>query len=159
MIRKLRNLAADDRGTALIEMAFATPILAACLMGMVDLSRAYSERLQLEQATQRAIEKVFNNQIGSTSYNTLKSEAVSAAQAAGFSSVTASDVTIDFWLECNGTRQSSYDATCTGGQMYARYINVAIQKKFSPIFGTQYFPGANSDGTFTIRADSGIRTQ
>jgi Flp pilus assembly protein TadG len=159
MIRKLRNLAADDRGTSLIELALATPILAACLMGMVDLSRAYSERLQLEQATQRAIEKVFNNQTQSTSYNTLKSEAVSAAQAAGFTEVTDSNVTIDYWLECDGTRQTNYDTNCTGGQVYARYINVAIWRKFTPYFGTQYFPGANSDGTFTIRADAGIRTQ
>ena len=45
------------------------------------------------------------------------------------------------------------------GQVYARYINVAIQKKFAPIFGTQYFPGANSDGTFTLKSDAGIRTQ
>jgi hypothetical protein len=159
MIRKLRNLAADDRGTSLIELGLATPILAALLMGMVDLSRAYSERLQLEQATQRAIEKVFNNQTQSTSYNTLKAEAVSAAQDAGFSTVTASNVTIDFWLECNGARQTSYDDNCPDGQLYARYINVAIQKKFTPFFGTQYFPGANSDGTFTLKADAGIRTQ
>ena len=159
MIRKLRKLAADERGAALIEMAFATPLLAACLMGMVDLSRAYSERLQLEQATQRAIEKVFNNQTQSTSYNTLKNEAVSAAQDAGYTSVTAADVTIDYWLECNGTRQADYDTNCTDGQVYARYINVAIQKKFQPFFGTKYFPGANSDGTFTLKADAGIRTQ
>lgn len=159
MIQKLRNLCADDRGTALIEMALATPIFAAVLMGMVDLSRAYSERLQLEQATQRAIEKVFNNQTDGTSYNTLKAEAVSAAQDAGYSSVTASDVTIDYWLECNGTRQASYSDNCPDGQLYARYINIAIQKKFAPIFGTQYFPGANSDGTFTLKSDSGIRTQ
>jgi Flp pilus assembly protein TadG len=159
MMQKLRSLAADDRGTSLIELALATPILAAVLMGMVDLSRAYSEKLQLEQATQRAIEKVFNNQTQSTSYNTLKSEAVAAAQAAGFTEVTASDVTIDYWLECNGTRQSNYDAACSGGQVYARYINVQIQRKFTPHFGTQYFPGANSDGTFTVKADAGIRTQ
>jgi Flp pilus assembly protein TadG len=159
MIQQLRNLLADERGTSLIELALATPILAACLMGMVDLSRAYSERLQLEQATQRAIEKVFNNQTQSTSYNTLKAEAVSAAQAAGFTEVTASNVTIDYWLECDGTRQTNYDTNCTGGQVYARYINVAIWRKFTPYFGTQYFPGANSDGTFTIRADAGIRTQ
>jgi Flp pilus assembly protein TadG len=159
MMQKLRSLAADDRGTSLIELALATPILAAVLMGMVDLSRAYSERLQLEQATQRAIEKVFNNQTQSTSYNTLRSEAVSAAHAAGFTEVTASDVTIDFWLECDGARQSNYDTPCSGGQVYARYINVAIQRKFTPHFGTQYFPGANSDGTFTLRADAGIRTQ
>jgi Flp pilus assembly protein TadG len=159
MIRKLSKLCADDRGTSLIEMALATPLLAAVLMGMVDLSRAYSERLQLEQATQRAIEKVFNNQTASTSYNTLKAEGVSAAQDAGFTTVTASDVTIDYWLECNGTRQTNYDTSCTGGQIQSRYLNVAIQKKFTPYFGTQYFPGANSDGTFTLRADSGIRTQ
>ena len=159
MTQKLRNLFADDRGTSLIEMALATPLLAAVLMGMVDLSRAYSERLQLEQATQRAIEKVFNNQTQSTSYNTLKAEAVSAAQASGFTTVTASNVTIDYWLECNGTRQADYDTPCTGGQIYARYLNVAIQKKFTPYFGTKYFPGANSDGTFTLRADAGIRTQ
>ena len=159
MMLKLRNLFADDRGTSIIELALATPILAAVLMGMVDLSRAYSERLQLEQATQRAIEKVFNNQTQSTSYNTLKAEAVSAAQDAGFTNVTTADVTIDFWLECNGARQADYDTPCTDGQVYARYLNVAIQRKFTPYFGTKYFPGANSDGTFTIRADAGIRTQ
>lgn len=159
MMQKLRRLFADDRGTSLIEMALATPILAAVLMGMVDLSRAYSEKLQLEQATQRAIEKVFNNQTQSTSYNTLKSEAVSAAHAAGFSEVTSSNVTVDYWLECNGTRQADYDTPCPNGQMYARYINVAIWRKFTPYFGTKYFPGANSDGTFTVRADAGIRTQ
>lgn len=159
MIRKLRNLRSDERGAALIEMALATPIFCACLMGMVDLSRAYSERLQLEQATQRAIEKVFNNQTQSTSYNTLKAEAVNAAHDAGYSAVAAADVTIDFWLECNGARQTNYNDNCPDGQLYARYINVAIQKKFSPIFGTRYFPGANNDGTFTLKADAGIRTQ
>lgn len=159
MIQKLRNLAADERGTSLIEMALATPILAACLMGMVDLSRAYSEKLQLEQATQRAIEKVMNRQTNSTSYNTLRNEAKSAAHDAGFTTVQDSDVTIDYWLECDGTRQANYDSTCSSGQAYARYIKVAIQKKFTPFFGTKYFPGANSDGTFTVRANAGIRTQ
>lgn len=159
MIRKIRNLRSDERGTALIEMALATPFLAAVLMGMVDISRAYSERLQLEQATQRAIEKVFNNQTTSTSYNTLKTEAVNAAHDAGFTAVTATDVTIDYWLECNGARQANYDTGCTGGALQARYLNIAMQKKFTPTFSTKFFPGANSDGTYTIRADAGIRTQ
>ena len=159
MIRKLRHLRSDERGTALIEMALATPFLAAVLVGMVDISRAYSERLQLEQATQRAIEKVFNNQTTSTSYNTLKTEAVNAAHDAGYTSVTATDVTVDYWLECNGVREASYDSSCDPGELQARYLNVAMQKKFTPSFGTKYFPGANSDGTYTILADAGIRTQ
>ena len=159
MIRILRELRSDEQGTELIEMAFATPFLAAVLMGMVDISRAYSERLQLEQATQRAIEKVFNNQTTSTSYNTLKTEAVNAAHDAGYTAVTATDVTIDYWLECNGVREASYDSSCDPGELQARYLNVALQKKFTPTFSTKFFPGANSDGTYTIRADAGIRTQ
>lgn len=153
MMHKLRNLAADERGTSLIEMALATPIFAALLMGMVDLSRAYSEKLQLEQASQRAIERVMNRQMNATSYNTLKLEAIAAA------GVAPTDVTVDFWLECNGTRQTNYDSSCSSGQIQARYINVAVQKKFTPVFGTKYFPGANADGTFTVKADAGIRTQ
>ena len=47
----------------------------------------------------------------------------------------------------------------SAGQADARYINVKIQKKFVPSFGTKYFPGANSDGTFTLKSDAGIRTQ
>ena len=157
MIRKLRkfaaNLAADERGTSLIEMALLTPIFAAFLTGMVDLSLAYSQKLQLEQAAQRAIERVMNRQMASSSYSTLKTE---AADAAG---VAESAVTIDFWLECNGVRQASYDATCGGGAAFARYLTVEVQKPFTPIFGTKYFPGANADGTYTIRSDAGIRTQ
>ena len=153
MIQKLRKLAADDRGTALIELALAIPIFAAALIGMVDLSRAYSEKLQLEQAAQRAIERVMNRQMSSSSFNTLRAEAVAAA------GVALSDVTVDFWLECNAVRQSNYDSSCTSGQIYARYLTVAVQKDFVPSFGTRFFPGANSDGTFTISSEAGIRTQ
>lgn len=153
MIRKLRNLAADERGTALIELALAIPIFAAALIGMVDLSRAYSEKLLLEQAAQRAIERVMNRQTSSSSFNTLRAEAVAAA------GVALSDVTVDFWLECNVIRQSNYDSSCSPGQVQARYLTVGIQKRFVPSFGTRFFPGANNDGTFTISSEAGIRTQ
>lgn len=152
MIQKLRNLLADERGTSLIEMALATPFLAATLMGMVDLSRAYSDKLKLEQAAQVAIERVMNRQMSSTSYNTLKAEAATAA------GVAQSAVTVDFWLQCDGVRQTDYDTSCTSG-VSARYLTVRVQKNFVPIFGTKYFPGANTDGTFTIRSTAGIRTQ
>lgn len=153
MIRKLRKLSADDRGTALIELALAVPIFAAALIGMVDLSRAYSEKLKLEQAAQRAIERVMNRQMVSTTFITLRAEAMAAA------GVPASAVTIDFWLECNNARQADYDTSCGPGQVQARYLNVAVQKDFVPSFGTKFLPGANADGTFTISSDAGIRTQ
>lgn len=153
MIRKLNKLAADERGTSLVEMALATPIFAALLTGMVDLSLAYSQKLQLEQAAQRAIERVMNQQMSSTSYNVLLTEAAEQAD------VPEDNVTVDFWLECNGTRQTDYDTSCTEGQIQARYLTVTVEKDFVPVFGTKYFPGANDDGTFTIESEAGIRTQ
>lgn len=159
MIQKLRKLAADERGTSLIEMAMVTPLFAVFLTGMVDLSRAYSEKLQLEQASQRAIERVMNRQMSSSSFNTLKTEAADQAE------VDESAVTVDYWLECNGTRQgdgtpgNGYDTSCSTGDLQSRYLTVRVQKDYLPIFGTKYFPGANNDGTFTIEAEAGIRTQ
>ena len=153
MIRFLRSLVRDERGASIIEMAMVAPVLATLLVGMVDISRAYSFKLQLEQAAQRSIEKVQQYRTTTSTYSTLQAEAATAA------GVSTSAVTVDYWLECNGTRSTNYATNCPSGQVYARYISVSIEKKFSPMFGTRFFPGANSDGTYTIDAKAGLRTQ
>lgn len=153
MIRRLLTLARDERGASIIEMALVLPMLLTLFIGMVDISRAYSARLQLEQAAQRSIEKVMQYQASSSTYATLYTEAAAAA------SVPVTDVTVDYWLECNGARAPDYNGSCTSGQTYARYVTVSIDKDFSPMFGTRFFPGANSDGTFTITGEAGLRTQ
>ena len=152
MMRTL-TLSRDERGASIIELALVAPVLASMLIGMVDLSRAYSYKLKLEQAAQRAIEKVQAYQTTTRTYSTLQTE---AANAAG---VPASNVTIDYWLECNGTRASSYDSTCTSGQTYGRWVSVTVQGTFTPMFRSKYYPRANSDGTFTIQGKTGMRTQ
>lgn len=159
MIRRIRSLARDERGASIIEMAFAMPLLASLLIGMVDISRAYSAKLQLEQAAYRAIEKVQQYNTTASTYDTLKSEASSAARAAGFSTVTDSNVTIDFWLECNGTRATDYNTVCPANQTYARWVTVDITGPFSPMFSSRRWPGANTDGTFTLHGKAGLRTQ
>lgn len=159
MLRRFKSLARDERGASLIEMALVTPILSALIIGMVDLSRAYAAKLSLEQAAYRAIEKVQQYNTTSSTYSTLKSEAAAAANASGFSGVTDSDVTIDFWLECNGTRKSDYNTVCSGSETYARWITVDIQATFNPLFASRKWPGANSDGTFTLHGRAGLRTQ
>jgi len=153
MTRFLRSLRRDERGASIIEMALITPVLASLLIGMVDISRAYSARLQLEQAAQRAIEKVMQYQANSSTYATLYSEAATAAN------VPVSQVTVDYWLECNGVRAADYNTSCPSGQTYARYVTVSIDKAFTPMFGTRYFPGANSDGSYTLTGEAGLRTQ
>lgn len=153
MIRRFLSLARDERGASIIEMAMVTPVLATLLIGMVDISRAYAAKLQLEQAAQRSIEKVMQYQTGASTYSTLYTE---AADAAG---VPVTDVTVDYWLECNGARAANYTDSCSPGQTYARYVSVAVDKDFQPMFGTRFFPGANPDGTFTITGEAGLRTQ
>lgn len=153
MTRLFRTLARDQRGTSLIEMAMVAPVFAAMLIGMVDISRAYSAKLQLEQAAYRAIEKVQQYRTTTDTYSTLQAEAATAAN------VATTAVTVDPWLECNGTRQTSYTGVCPTGQVPTRYITVSIEKMFTPMFGSRFFPRANTNGTYTLTGRAGLRTQ
>lgn len=159
MKRFVRLLLDDQSGTSLIEMGFLLPVLSTVVIGVADISRAYSQKLLLEQAAYRAIEKVQQYQSTESTYNTLQNEVVTAANAAGFSDVTTSSVTIDYWLECNGVRASSYDSTCPSGNTYARWINVNVSHTFTPMFSSNVWPGSNSDGTYTLHGKAGLRTQ
>jgi Flp pilus assembly protein TadG len=150
----IRNrIAADERGASVIELALTAPILAALLIGMVDISRGYSVKLQVEQAAQRTIEKVTLQELTSTNYSAiLKTEGAAAA------GVAESAVVPDYWLECNGTRQASSVTSCPDGQSYAWYISVEIAKTYTPLFRTR-FAGSNTNGTFTLHGEAGVRIQ
>ena len=156
MTRLFRSLAGDERGASIIEMALVLPFFATMVIGVTDVSRAYSTKLQLEQAAYRAIEKVQQYQADSDTYTTLASEASTAATAAGFTGATA---TVDYWLECNGTRQADYDTTCSSGQTYGRWVTVDISYNFTPLFASSKWPGSNTDGTYTLHGKAGLRTQ
>jgi Flp pilus assembly protein TadG len=149
----LRTLTFNERGAAVIEMALVAPIFAALLIGMVDLGRAYSTKLQLEQASQRAIEKVMNGQADTTVATALKTE---AANTAG---VPLAQATVDFWLECDGTRQTNYNTACGNGQVSRRYLSVTITNDFTPMFTSRRMAGSNSDGSFTLTGATGVRIQ
>ena len=155
----ISRLAQDDRGASIIELALIAPILASLLVGMVDLSRAYSHKLLLEQAAQRSLEKVQQYQASSSTPDLIKAETVAAAHAAGFTSTTTADVTVDFWLECNGVRAANYNSVCPDGQDSGRWVSIDLQGTFSPMFRSRRWPNANSDGTFTLHGKSGMRTQ
>src|SRR3954453_15243564 len=71
-----RNLRADVRGVAVIELALVAPILALTVIGIVDMSNAYSRKLALEQGAQRSIEKIMQTTQGETVDDTIKKEAV-----------------------------------------------------------------------------------
>lgn len=163
--RALLKLRDDERGASLIELALAAPFMAAIVIGMADLSRAYSMKLILEQASQRAVEKVENQRSVSTAgYNTdLQTEATSAMTAAGYS--TGNSYTPDSWLECSSdgsswTRQTDFNGSCpNASDLTARYVSMRVSRDFVPMFTSRAWPGANSNGTITVSGYAEVRMQ
>lgn len=161
MMRPLKRLSANERGASVIELALALPFLGAIVVGMTDISRAYSMKLRLEQAAQRSIEKIAQQTAGSNDYSAVGTEAAAAATAAGYSSST---VTLNYRLECNGTVAAQttggpITTACTGGQTAAKYVTVTIANAYTPMFATSYFPGANANGTVNVSGYAGLRVQ
>ena len=160
----------------MIEMALVAPVLALCIIGIVDMSNAYTQKLGLEQGAQRAIEKIMNTTENATVESTLATEAV--CQVNGMNSdgtcktspITTSDVTITWRVDCtasNGTvttqtttSSATYDtyvaATCNGTK--SGYVSVTVNDKYSPIFPVHFASFNSGDSTYHLSATAGVRT-
>ena len=139
---------------AAVELALAAPILASMVIGLVDISMSYSEKMRLEQVAQRTIERVQVTQFKTSMETTFETEAQTEAG-------TGSSADLIFWLECNGTKMtgaSAYTTGCTAGQTIARYVQVDVQKNFSPIMLSR-FMNANANGSITLHGVAGVRIQ
>lgn len=156
IIFRLRGLLRDSRGTSVIEFALLAPILAVTLMGVTDISMAYSRQLALEQAAFRALEKVTVGTVQSD-YEFLKAE---AAAADGPGGVTESHVTVTTRLECDRVTQPLFNGVCLPGQMISRYVGVSIAYTYTPMF----FEGplaaiGDNNGNVALAAASSVRVQ
>ena len=154
-MRSCLGLVSDQGGTSMIEFALIAPVLAALLVGTVDLSRVASAKLEMEQAAQRTIEGIQRSDYTTGQNAALKADAEAAAGAGSTATVTS-------WLECNnnGTHLNYDTGTCANASdPYARYVQVQVQSNFTPMFYTSYLPSSNADGTLTLTATAGVRTQ
>jgi Flp pilus assembly protein TadG len=179
MRRLTSKLRADDRGAAVIELALVAPVLALMVIGIVDMSNAFSRKLALEQGAQRAVERIMQTTGNDTVENTLKSEVqcqVNGTTTSGnaitcnSTPVALSDVTVTYKLECTdaggtiavqtSTVPATFDAfVCAPGTASeARYLEVQVNDKYSPLFPI-HFAFINGDGTYHLSATAGMRTQ
>lgn len=146
----IARLARDRRGASVIELALAMPVLSLIAMGLIDVATFGSEKTKLQQAAARSLERLQVS--GSTaSFAYLKTEAAAAA------GVPETQVTVDSWLECNGTRQASTVRFCTGTQTSAKYVQVTIAKSYSPWFAYSPMGTRGSDGKIAMTAASAVR--
>jgi Flp pilus assembly pilin Flp len=143
----IRRMAREERGTSMIELAIIAPFLGLLTVGIADYSRGFAERLALEGAAHRTLERAG---VGSTQtdYSFLKQE---AANAAG---VPLANVTFDNWFECGGTRMPNYDDPCAAAVQQARYIYVKIEKDFKLSIN---MPGQPQ--TMRLYGDAAVRVQ
>ena len=170
------KLARNESGAAVIELALVAPVLGLLVIGIVDISNAFSRKLALEQGAQRAIERIMQTTADDTVENTLKTEVVCQVNGTNSdgtcktSPITTADVTVNYRQECTTTggvmtTQTTTDATTFDGytcantsDTEARYIEVVVNDKYSPMFPI-HFSALNSDGTYHISATAGMRTE
>jgi Flp pilus assembly protein TadG len=171
MIRLAKRLALATRGSATIELALVAPILATMVMGVSDISIAYGKKLQLEQAAQRAIEKVAQTTGEATPEDTIKTEAkcqyngtasgVCKTTPLGDANVTVDGevvkgVTVTYSLTCNGV-VTAYTSDCTSTQTEVRYISATVADTYTPMFPIKF--GTEDDGSYHLTGIAGVRVQ
>jgi Flp pilus assembly protein TadG len=177
MHARFTKLLANQHGAAVIELALVAPVLALTVIGIVDMSNAYSRKLALEQGAQRAIEKVMQTTGTTTVEDTIKTEAVcqvngmNANGTCKTSPITASNVTVTYRLECTDaggimTAQTSTDSDTFNAFVCAsstdkesRYLQVAVTDKYSPLFPIHFASFTTADGTYHLAATAGMRTE
>lgn len=149
MMKRLSYLLRESAGTVTIELGMVAPILAAMLIGLIDLSNAYSSKLRLEQVAQRTIEKVMQTSFKVADAATLKTEAETAAG-------TGATATVTYWLECDGiletgtTPEAAFAGECSNGEQYARYVQVSIARPHTALIWNR---------TWNIVGVAGLRVQ
>ena len=150
----LKAIAQNTRGTSTIELAFVFPIGLLLLLGAVDSSLAFAEKLRVEAAAARAIEQI-------TAFSRVKTDyTASQAEAAAAANVAASDVTVTYWLECNNVVQSSFTGSCTSASdQIARYVKVSVRGKFSPAVNYGRFLTTDANGFVRVLGDASVRIQ
>ncbi len=176
-LRRFIRLAANERGAAVIEMALVAPVLALGVIGIVDISNAYSKKLALEQGAQRAIEKIMNTTENATVESTLATEAVcqvngtttsNGVTTCNSSPITTSNVTVTWRMDCTvgttTTSQTTTDSTTYDGYVNAcagtkaGYVQVTVTDKYTPLFPIHFAAFTTSDSTYHLSATAGTRT-
>ena len=124
------------RGSVAIELALLAPVLAAILLGSVDLGSYIYEKMQIQSASragaQYAVQSPGNSQ-----------DPVSIAVAVRASSTdlaTGATITTETFCSCSDGSETAVSGTtgcggsCTGGEFPALSVRVTVSNTFTPVF-------------------------
>ena len=158
----------EQRGAVIIELAFVAPVIALMTVGVVDLSNGFSNKLRLEQAAQRSIEKVMQTTGITSVEDTIANEAIcqvngtNANGSCKTTPITAANVTVTHLLYCRDDEDNEDEiedeGDCDDDETASRWIRVTIWSEYEPLFPV-HFSGIDSGGVYRIEAKAGIRTE
>ena len=126
----IRKLGGDERGVSVVELGLVAPVLALMIAGIIDLSQGLAQRFAMQQAVNRSLELVLavpppgDPDEADVDYSYVADEVAAVAE------VSADQVTLDRWLQCNETRMEEYTASCAEGEDTARYLSLSVEKPF-----------------------------
>jgi Flp pilus assembly protein TadG len=144
----------DVTGTSTLELALILPIGMMLVLGAIDSSMAFAEKLRTEAAAARAVEQITAFSRVNTDYTSSRAEAAAAA------GVDVSDVTVTYWLECGNVVQATFTATCSSSSdQIARFVKVSVSGEFEPVMNYGNFLEADADGLVRVLGDASVRIQ
>lgn len=156
------SLLDDERGLSVIELGFLAPLLAFMLLGMADLANGYTRKMAVENAVNRAMEKVSVLAV-QDDYTFLKAEIASALP-----SVTPSTITVDPYSMCDTTKMPTFKSECgvradQTPQEVSRYVRVRVADRWKPMFNYgmagAYLFKTGTDGKVPLTVETQLRVQ
>ena len=140
MMRKSKDLRADQKGTATIELAIATPMLLMFAFGGIDLALGYVHKLEVQQYAQIGADYVMSEM------ETLPTNVKIKARVHEGSGVPLGDITVARWIECDG-KKNSLPACINAGFDYSQYLSIEVDQDYEPILDIKGY--ADFVDTFT----------
>ncbi len=140
----------DRRGTSIIELAIALPVVSVMLVGLVDVATCYSAQMSLQQAASRSLERLQVNGY-ETNFAFLQAEAAAAA------GVPESQVTVTTWLECGYSKQPATTTSCSDGEVAGKYVEVSIVSTYDPFFSYSPLGTRQANGKVALAASEAVR--
>ena len=163
-MKRLISLWRAERGAAIIELAFVAPVIALMTVGVVDLSNGFNNKLKIEQAAQRSIEKVMQTTGITDVETTIANEVICQYNGTltdgtcKTAPLTTANVTVTHSLYCNNSATAAAGPDCATGQTESRWIKVTAWTDYAPLFPLQ-FTGIDGNGKYRLQASAGMRTE
>ncbi|WP_435200980.1 TadE/TadG family type IV pilus assembly protein [Qipengyuania sp. 902] len=131
---------ADQKGTATIELAIATPVLLMFALGGIDLALGFVHKLEVQQYAQIGADYIMSEM------ETLPTDVEIKARVHEGSGVPLGDITVERWIECDGEK-NSLPACINAGFDYTQYLSIEVDQDYEPILDIEGY--ADFVDTFT----------